>query len=55
MIVKTLGKELDLADWQVKKVIKLIDDGNTIPFIARYRKDVTGSLNESGREKRKNH
>jgi uncharacterized protein len=46
MIVKTLGKELDLADWQVKKVIKLIDDGNTIPFIARYRKDVTGSLND---------
>ena len=37
---------MDLAEWQVKKVIKLIDDGNTIPFIARYRKDVTGSLND---------
>ena len=46
MIVKTLEKELDLKNWQVKKVIKLIDDGNTIPFIARYRKDVTGSLND---------
>ncbi|WP_405305656.1 Tex family protein [Methanobrevibacter sp.] len=46
MIVKTLEKELNLANWQVKKVIKLIDDGNTIPFIARYRKDVTGSLND---------
>ena len=46
MIVKTLEKELNLADWQVKKVIGLIDDGNTIPFIARYRKDVTGSLND---------
>ena len=46
MIEKTLGNELDLAEWQVKKVIKLIDDGNTIPFIARYRKDVTGSLND---------
>ena len=46
MIVKTLEEELNLADWQVKKVIKLIDDGNTIPFIARYRKDVTGSLND---------
>lgn len=46
MIVKTLQKELNLANWQVKKVIKLIDDGNTIPFIARYRKDVTGSLND---------
>ena len=46
MIVQTLQKELNLSDWQVKKVIKLIDDGNTIPFIARYRKDVTGSLND---------
>ena len=46
MIVQTLEKELNLANWQVKKVIKLIDDGNTLPFIARYRKDVTGSLND---------
>ncbi|MDO5860126.1 Tex family protein [Methanobrevibacter sp.] len=46
MIVNTLKNELNLADWQVEKVIKLIDDGNTIPFIARYRKDVTGSLND---------
>ena len=43
---ETLEKELNLEGWQVKKVIKLIDDGNTIPFIARYRKDVTGSLND---------
>lgn len=46
MIEKTLQKELNLKNWQVKKVIKLIDNGNTIPFIARYRKDVTGSLND---------
>ena len=46
MINKTLEKELNLKNWQVKKVIKLIDEGNTIPFIARYRKDVTGSLND---------
>ena len=46
MIVKTLEKEVNLQNWQVKKVIKLIDEGNTIPFIARYRKDVTGSLND---------
>ena len=46
MIEKTLEKELKLKNWQVKKVIKLIDNGNTIPFIARYRKDVTGSLND---------
>lgn len=46
MIVQTLQDELNLAGWQVRKVIELIDDGNTIPFIARYRKDVTGSLND---------
>ena len=46
MITETLKKELDLEYWQVKKVIALIDEGNTIPFIARYRKDVTGSLND---------
>lgn len=46
MIAKTLEKELNLSNWQVNKVIQLIDDGNTIPFIARYRKDVTGSLND---------
>ena len=46
MIAKTLEKELNLEKWQVNKVIKLIDDGNTIPFIARYRKEVTGALND---------
>ncbi|WP_405294835.1 Tex family protein [Methanobrevibacter sp.] len=46
MIVEKLQNELKLKNWQVKKVIQLIDDGNTIPFIARYRKDVTGSLND---------
>ena len=47
MISQTLEKELNLKNWQVEKVIELIDDGNTIPFIARYRKDVTGSLNDA--------
>ncbi|WP_296857557.1 Tex family protein [uncultured Methanobrevibacter sp.] len=46
MIEKTLEKELNLKNWQVKNVIKLIDNGNTIPFIARYRKDITGALND---------
>lgn len=46
MIVESLQKELNLKKWQVEMVIKLIDDGNTISFIARYRKDVTGSLND---------
>ena len=46
MIEKTLEDELQLKNWQVRKVIELIDEGSTIPFIARYRKDVTGSLND---------
>ncbi|MDO5848671.1 MAG: Tex family protein [Methanobrevibacter sp.] len=46
MIEKILEKELQLEKWQVNRVIKLIDEGNTIPFIARYRKDITGSLND---------
>ncbi|MCC7553325.1 MAG: RNA-binding transcriptional accessory protein [Methanobacteriaceae archaeon] len=46
MIAQTLKKELNIADWQVNKVMNLIDEGKTIPFIARYRKDVTGSLND---------
>lgn len=46
MIEETLQNELDLTGWQVRKVIGLIDNGNTIPFIARYRKDVTGSVGD---------
>ena len=46
MIVETLENELNLKNWQVEKIIELIDDGNTIPFIARYRKDVTGSVGD---------
>ena len=41
-----LTREFQLRDWQVDNVIKLIDDGNTIPFIARYRKEMTGSLDD---------
>ena len=46
MISEILQSELNLDNWQVERVIRLIDDGNTIPFIARYRKDYTGSLND---------
>ena len=46
MISEILQSELDLDNWQVERVIRLIDDGNTIPFIARYRKVYTGSLND---------
>lgn len=45
-IAKTLAGELNIKVSQVEATIKLIDEGNTIPFIARYRKEVTGSLND---------
>ena len=45
-IVKILADELGIKTAQVEATIKLIDEGNTIPFISRYRKEVTGSLND---------
>ena len=45
-IIKTLAEELKIGRGQVEATVKLIDEGNTIPFIARYRKEVTGSLND---------
>ena len=45
-INETIAKELDIKVSQVEATVKLIDEGNTIPFIARYRKEVTGSLND---------
>ena len=45
-IVKTISQELNIKPWQAEAAIKLIDEGNTIPFIARYRKEATGSLND---------
>ncbi len=45
-ITSTLINEFNIAEWQVKNVIGLIDDGNTIPFIARYRKEATGELSD---------
>ena len=45
-IVKTIAQELGVKDNQVEATIKLIDEGNTIPFIARYRKEVTGGLSD---------
>ena len=41
-IIKTLTEEFSLKPFQVENTVKLIDDGNTIPFIARYRKEATG-------------
>lgn len=45
-ILKQLTAELDVRYEQVEAAVKLIDEGNTIPFIARYRKEVTGALND---------
>ncbi len=45
-IIKILQEELSISRNQVEETIRLIDEGNTIPFIARYRKEVTGSLND---------
>ncbi len=45
-INKVLAKELSVQFWQVEAAVKLIDDGNTIPFISRYRKEATGALND---------
>ena len=45
-ILKQLKEELNIRIEQVEATVKLIDDGNTIPFIARYRKEVTGSLDD---------
>ncbi|WP_411338476.1 Tex family protein [Enterocloster lavalensis] len=45
-IIKTLAEELKIGRGQVEATVKLIDEGNTIPFIARYRKEMTGSLND---------
>lgn len=45
-IVKIIAEELQIKEWQVEKTVALIDDGNTIPFISRYRKEITGSLND---------
>lgn len=45
-IIKRLDQELDLGEKRIIAAIGLIDEGNTIPFIARYRKEVTGNLTD---------
>ncbi len=46
-ITEQLAKELNIQLWQVENTVGLIDEGATIPFIARYRKEVTGSLDDT--------
>ena len=45
-IISTLASEFNLAIWQVENTVNLVDEGNTIPFIARYRKEMTGSMDD---------
>ena len=45
-IIQKLKEELNVEKWQVEAAVKLIDEGNTIPFISRYRKEATGALND---------
>ena len=45
-IFKKIAEELNIRESQVENTVKLIDEGNTIPFIARYRKEVTGNLSD---------
>ena len=45
-IIQVITGELGVEKWQVEAAVQLIDEGNTIPFISRYRKEVTGSLND---------
>ncbi|MGE4282365.1 MAG: Tex family protein [Clostridia bacterium] len=45
-LLQRLQKEFNLKTFQIENTVKLIDDGNTIPFIARYRKEMTGELND---------
>ena len=45
-IIKNISLDLNIKDFQVEKTLKLLEEGNTIPFIARYRKEVTGNLDE---------
>ena len=46
-IIEILAKELNVDAWKVEKAIELLDAGNTVPFISRYRKEVTGSLDDA--------
>ena len=45
-IISKVSKKINLKEYQIKNVINLLSEGATIPFIARYRKEVTGNLNE---------
>ena len=45
-VVSKVSKKINLKEYQIKNVIGMLSEGATIPFMARYRKEVTGNLNE---------
>ncbi|MFQ9985387.1 MAG: Tex-like N-terminal domain-containing protein, partial [Lachnospiraceae bacterium] len=45
-IVSMIARELNVKVWQVRAAVQLLDEGNTIPFVARYRKEATGALDD---------
>ena len=45
-IIKIAAKELEITEKQINAVLELLEQGNTVPFIARYRKEATGGLDE---------
>ena len=45
-IILKISEELGIKKWQTEAAVTLIDEGNTIPFISRYRKEATGTLND---------
>ncbi|MFL5158803.1 MAG: Tex-like N-terminal domain-containing protein, partial [Microvirga sp.] len=46
-IGQRIANELNVQEWQVKAAVELLDGGSTVPFIARYRKEVTGTLDDA--------
>ena len=50
-MMQTLSQELSVPRGQIESAVRLMDEGNTIPFIARYRKEATGGLDDTVRRK----
>ena len=42
-VLERISQELGIESWKIEKAVELLDQGSTVPFIARYRKEVTGS------------
>ena len=53
-IIQTLAQELDKNPQHVENVVRLLDEGNTIPFIARYRKELHGAMDDTALRRKQN-